>query len=482
MSQPLRTPRALTLLLATGLVACGAGSMNGSGQDASARSVPSPLFAAYVIAGGTEPVGLPAGDRVATQTKLGSVAGVAVGDDGAVLVADRAAHSVRRIDMDGQMITVAGTGRPGFAGDAGPGSSAELRRPTAVAVQRNGSVLFADTGNHRIRRVSPSGTIRTVAGCGRRALAGDGGPAARACLNAPRGVAALSDGGFLIADSGNHRIRRVTAQGAISTVAGRAAGFSGDGRSARRARLRAPQGVATLAGGGFIVADTGNRRVRKISARGTITTVAGGGRREPEGAPATRAFLGRPVSVARDPRGSILIADEGNAGFAVFSALYRLTPRGTLRAVVTSEGARRLLGAVRPAQPVGVASSPDGSIVVSERREDRLLLLAPQKSARLAVRFAPRFLGIDEGAPLTTTVLATQRSGVEFQVLRDGVAVARGRFTVPPGRSAHTLLERADEGRYRVELVARDGARVTTDVLDVGVSGDVRYVESLTGP
>src|SRR5262249_55989325 len=153
--------------------------------------------------------------------------------------------------------------------------AALLRDALAVAALPDSSILIADPGNSRIRRVSPSGTITTVVGDGSFGFSGDGGPATAAQISAPNGGAAMPAGGFLIADTGNSRIRRVFPDGTITTVAGTTtAGFSGDGGQATSAQLDLPYGVAPTADGGFVIADTGNRRVRRVSATGVITTIA----------------------------------------------------------------------------------------------------------------------------------------------------------------------------------------------------------------
>ena len=141
----------------------------------------------------------------------------------------------------GDIFTFAGTGAAAFGGDGGPATSATLRQPTAVAWLADGSVLVADYANHRIRRISPSGQITTVAGTGTAGYTGDGGPATSARLNWPLDVEPTADGGFLIADLGNKRVRRVSPAGIITTVAGTGAdGTSGDGGPATSARLSCP--------------------------------------------------------------------------------------------------------------------------------------------------------------------------------------------------------------------------------------------------
>ena len=172
--------------------------------------------------------------------------------------------------------TVAGNGVLGSSGDGGQATAAAINHPRGLAALSDGSFLFADAFGYRVRRVFPNGTIRTVAGTGTAGFSGDGGPATSARLNLPHAVAAMPDGGFLIADEVNHRIRRVLPSGIIRTVAGNGTkGFSGDGGPALAAQISDPRGLASLPDGSFLIPDSDNNRVRKVSTTGIITTVAG---------------------------------------------------------------------------------------------------------------------------------------------------------------------------------------------------------------
>ena len=162
---------------------------------------------------------------------------------------------------------IAGT-TPGLAGDGGPATQARLANPGGQAVLSDGSILIADTDNSRIRRIAPDGIITTVAGDA-DGLAGDNGPAVDALLSFPTDVAATPDGGYLIADAGNDRIRKVSAAGIITTVAGTDRGFLGDGGPAVAAKLNTPRELALQADGGLLVADAGNDRIRRIAPTGS---------------------------------------------------------------------------------------------------------------------------------------------------------------------------------------------------------------------
>ena len=167
--------------------------------------------------------------------------------------------------------TVAGTGANGFSGDGGPATAAQVGVPVEVERTADGGYLVVTQGTFRVRRVAPDGTIATIAGNGVSSFAGDGGPATAASLNTPNGLAVRPDSGVLIADSGNHRVRLVAPDGTITTVAGNGvAGFGGDNGPATSAQLNFPSGVAVTPDGGFLVVDNDNNRVRRVGPEGTI--------------------------------------------------------------------------------------------------------------------------------------------------------------------------------------------------------------------
>ena len=244
--------------------------------------------------------------------------GVSVDGEGNVYITDYTNNRIRRVDgATGIITTVAGDGTAGFAGDGGPGTEARLSQPCGVSVDGAGNVYIADSGNHRIRRVDgATGIITTVAGNGTAGFSGDGGPAIDARLYAPCGVLVAGPGNLLIADKSNHRIRRVDgATGIITTVAGNGtAGFSGDDGPAIGASLSAPFRVSADGADNLYIADPGNHRVRRVDgATGIITTVAGNGSAgsSGNGGPATDASLDEPYGVSVDGSGNLYIADKG---------------------------------------------------------------------------------------------------------------------------------------------------------------------------
>jgi RHS repeat-associated protein len=247
----------------------------------------------------------------ATEAYLDGPADVVVAGDGSLYISDTRNHRIRYVDPSGIITTVAGTYTLGrYSGDEGLAVEAELDWPTSLALGSDGSLYIADTGNNRVRRVSPDGIITTIAGSGW--TLGDGGPAVDARLDSPAGLVFGPDGNLYISDTYAHRIRRVGVDGIITTVAGNGlAQFRGDGGLAIHASLSNPRGLVFGPDGSLYVAENWNSRVRRISPAGIITTVAGNGELDSygDGGPATEAALGNPLDVAFDTAGSLLIAD-----------------------------------------------------------------------------------------------------------------------------------------------------------------------------
>jgi uncharacterized protein (TIGR03437 family) len=244
----------------------------------------------------------------AISAQLSGPNGVAVDSAGNLYIADTGSHRIRKVS-NGVISTVAGNGTPGYSGDYGPATSAQLSGPNGVAVDSAGNLYIADTGSHRIRKVS-NGVITTVVGNGVYGYGGDNGPAISAQVFTTA-VAVDSAGNLYIADKYNNRIRKV-ANGVITTVAGNGttgySGYSGDNGPATSAQLTEPSSVTVDSAGNLYIADTLNFRVRKVS-NGVITTVAGGGNIVSDNGPATGVQLYEPEGVAVDADGNLYIAD-----------------------------------------------------------------------------------------------------------------------------------------------------------------------------
>ena len=251
----------------------------------------------------------------ATAAQIDFPQGLAIDATGNMYIADGDNDYIRKINTSGVISSIAGNGSGGNTGDGGQATAAELSFPTGVAVDGSGNIYIADKENNSIRRVNASGIISTMAGTGVAGYSGDGGAATAAKLNNPSGVVVDAAGNVYIGDKINNRVRKVTPSGNITTIAGNGtAAFGGDSGPATAAQLSSPEGLAIDATGNIYVADAGNNRIRKITSGGIISTIAGSGTAGAGGdaGPATDAQLNGPSGVAIDGPGNIYIADQIN--------------------------------------------------------------------------------------------------------------------------------------------------------------------------
>jgi RHS repeat-associated protein len=253
----------------------------------------------------------------AVDATMDGPAGISIDGRGNLFFADVGNSRIRKVDPDGFITTVAGNGQNACSGDGGPALEAAIGYPQSVAVDVAGNLYIADAQCNRIRKVTPNGHISTFAGNGERPFNGDNIPAIGAGIDAPYGIAVDKAGNVMFTDSGNSRVRKIDSRGIVTTVAGNGEqGFSGDGGPALQAALHGPTMIAIDDGGALYVADFQNYRVRKIDAAGKITTIAGNGENPwtvtGDGGPATEASLGRPMSLALDDSGGLLIGIHEN--------------------------------------------------------------------------------------------------------------------------------------------------------------------------
>ena len=193
-------------------------------------------------------------------------------------IADRINHQIRKIDSKGATTIVAGTGESDYFGDGGPATDAAFRDPTALAFDKKGNLFIADVANNRIRKIDTRGIITTVAGNGKLEDSGDGGPALEAGIRNMAALAFSPSEELHVIESTTHRIRKITKDGKIVAVAGSGvAGFFGDGGPATKAMLKNPSDIAFDSKGNMYISDMGNNRIRKVDAKGVISTYAGTG-------------------------------------------------------------------------------------------------------------------------------------------------------------------------------------------------------------
>jgi len=232
---------------------------------------------------------------------------VAVDGSGMVYVSDTNGHKIRKITPDGMVSTLAGSDAAGSAD--GTGAAASFNLPYGIAVDASGNVYVGDLGNSKVRRISPEGVVSTLAGSG-RAGAADGTGAA-ASFNQPAAVAVDSVGNVYVVEISGRKVRKITPAGAVSTLAGSGVQGSADGTGAA-ASFNSPEGIAVAGNGNVLVADTGNHKIRQITPAGVVSSLAGsGGLGSAEGAVAIASFNG-PKGIAVDATGTVIVGDTGN--------------------------------------------------------------------------------------------------------------------------------------------------------------------------
>lgn len=302
--------------------------------------------------------------------------------------------------------TIAGNGTIGYCGDGGPATAAELSYPWGLAIDRLGNIYVADEANERIRVVTTSDTIRTIAGNGIMGFSGDGGYATDAELNGPTGLAIDIYGNIFVSDMYNQRIRKITSSGIISTIAGNdTSGYSGDGGPATAAELNYPQGLCIDRVGNIYISDQENNVIRKVNTSGIISTIAGTGIAgySGDGGLAIAAELNNPFSVSFDQRGNLFIADS-------YNSCIRMVDANGVISTIAGNGVSGFSGdggAATAAQldwPTDVKVDSTGNIYIVDFSNQRVRMVNPDRIINtIAGTGASGYNG--DGIPATTAEL-----------------------------------------------------------------------------
>jgi sugar lactone lactonase YvrE len=294
---------------------------------------------------------------------------------GTIYFVDESNNRIRKIDTTGIITTVAGTGVYGFSGDGGLATSAQLLACDGVAVDSHGNIYIADSGNHRIRKINPAGIISTYAGNGVMGYSGDGGLATLAKLYGPGMLAIDAMDNLYFCDGFNGwAVRKIDPSGIITRVAGKdSAGFSGDGGMATQARIAGIAGITFDVAGNIYLADFNNQRIRRIDHSGIINTIAGtgvagyGG----DGGPALLAELYNPTGIKEDASGNLYISDANN------NRIRKIDPLGTITTIVGT-GTGGFAGDGGPAinaelwYPYDVAFDKQGNLIIADNANNRI--------------------------------------------------------------------------------------------------------------
>ena len=289
--------------------------------------------------------------------------GIAIDKAGNIYISDGRNYRVRRVDTRGIITTFAGRGINGFGADGGPATAANIS-PWRITLDAAGNLLIADYDNSRIRIVSPDGIIDTIAGNGKNTYSGDGKPARESSF-VPFDIAVDPTGRILVSDPLNFRIYRIGTDGIINSIAGTGTrGYSGDGGPAVAANITNSSGVTSDAAGNVIIADTSNRRIRRVNAAGLITTIAGGSSTDATTTPSDplRSAIGLVTNVVYDPQGRLYIADADDPRFLRLSAdgrsIQKIAGNGKFKDLPPNTPA----SLVTRTEPMGIAVTPPGAV------------------------------------------------------------------------------------------------------------------------
>ena len=386
----------------------------------------------------------------ATKTEISLVDGVAVDKKGNVYISRRDNNIVSRIDQKGNMTSYAGNGSSGFSGDGDKANQAKLNVPAGLAFDKRGNLFIADRNNHRIRKVDSRGIITTIAGTGIAGFSGDGGPATKAQLNHPSGIAFDNKGNLFFSDRSNERT--IDSSGKIHTYAGNGKeGFKGDSGPALEASLDKPFGIAFDRKGNLYIADRGNNRVRKVNTQGIMTTIAGDGGFffSGDNGPAYRASVAGPTGVVVDDQGILYIADRNNNRIRAVDSQGMIT-------TIAGTGQQDYNGDAEVARetnlylPFGVALKPDGSLLVIDRSHYRIRSVDLKRGSIKTIAGNGKKMFAGDGGPATGATLSFPH----------GITV---------DKNDNVLV--SDKGNYRIRKISPDGNIFT--IAGNGIRGNI---------
>ena len=309
--------------------------------------------------------------------------GLALDRAGNLFISDIGTHHILKMDRDGKFSVIAGTGEPGFGGDGGPAAKAQLSAPSDLLFDGDGNLLVADTFNHRVRRIDASGVITTLVGDGKSEYSTREAAALGVSLNNPQGIALDREGNLYIADTYNHVVRKVDRQGAVTTFAGTEAGLAGDKGPANKAQLNLPQAVAVGRDGSVYISDGANSRIRRVTPDGMIQTIGGFGPGSGEGGagfagdggPAEKAKLFSPADLKFSAGGQLYVADSGNNRVRLIAHGVIMTLAGTGSPGSEGDDGKALKATLNTPQKVAVAA--DGALYVADRVNHKVRKIDP---------------------------------------------------------------------------------------------------------
>ncbi len=427
-----------------------------------------------------------AGDQgPATQAILIGPLGLAVGAFGDFFIAETSGNRIRRVGSSGIITTFVGTGIAGFNGDGGQANQAQLNGPRGILFDRAGNLLIAESSANRVRRIATDGTISTIAGPGPIGsfvgpFGGDGGPATQANLNAPTDLALDSSGNIFFTDQRNRRVRKISPAGIITTVAGSGFGGStGDGGPATDASFDTPVGLAVDAGGNLYISDATSHRVRRVFAGGFTQTFAGTGVADftGDGGAATSAALNTPQGLTLDAAGNLYIADARN------HRIRKVTPGLTI-STIAGTGTPGFAGDDGPAVqaqlnfPAALTFDPAGNLFVADlqnRRVRKIALVGPPA-------LSADMTSVAVGAQITFRVGGTPRQPavIAYSRANSGAGSVQGQ-TLLLGSDAQVLTSGTvdQSGTFAFRLSVPRGVPAGTYYLQGGVADDAAFTTNL---